>query len=195
MFKPSIDNSNVKQLVSHMLSKMNFDKYQQFLEYVDRNPEQDHKFVVFEYVESPSYVLISRSERLPGTQTSIHSLIQNPEFDENMRLLFGKSDILSWYTRRKMDYSKPENDRLTDIRQLVVMIKRDPEDYSDMPPLIPADDSSIRILNPEDYYADMPSMIPISSYNHIGGLNQTMWTPSSYNYNYTCNSPTPASLS
>ena len=65
-----------------MLGKMNFDKYQKFLHHADSNPEEDHKFVVFEYVESPSDVLISRSERLHGTQVSIHSVIKNPEFDD-----------------------------------------------------------------------------------------------------------------
>ncbi len=178
-----------------MLGKMNFDKYQKFLHHADSNPEEDHKFVVFEYVESPSDVLISRSERLHGTQVSIHSVIKNPEFDEKMTLLFGKSDILSWYTRRKMDYTKPYGPKqLSDIRQLVVIIKKDPEDYSDMPSLIPVSEP-VQVLNPEDYYRDMPSLTPISSYNHIRSLNQTFWTPHAYDVDYNCGSPRPAALS
>jgi len=191
IFKPSIENSNVKQLVSHMLSKIDFDKYQKFLHNVARYPKQNHKFVVFEYVQSPSDTLITRSERLPGSKMSIHNIIQNPDFDKHMTCLFGKPDRVLWYTRRKMDYTKPLEEQLSDTRQLIVLNKQElDEDYSDMPsliptgndsyipPLNPTENDSYSILNPEDY---MPSLIPLS-YNHTSGINQTIWSPCNYTY-------------
>ena len=188
MFKPSIDNSNVKQLVSHLLSNMNFDKYQKFLQRAAKCPERDHKFVVLEYVESPYNSLISRSERLPGSRVSIHNLIQHTEFDETMMRLFGKTDRNGWYTRRKMDYSKSFEEQPTDTRQVVLIIKQDAEDDDEMPGLIPAPtptpaDATRTVLNPEEYV--MPSLIPQPSYSYIGGgLNQTIWSPSVYNHGY-----------
>ena len=182
MFKPSNENSTVKQLVSHMLGNMNFNKYQKFLQHASSYPQQDHKFVLLEYVESPCDALISRSERVPGTRISIHSVTQNPDFDTNMKCLFKNSDRDSWYTRRKIDYSKPAHEQLSDTRQLVLLIKQESEvDYSDMPSLISAADVNSPILNPEDNYA-LPPLIPLSPYTYGGyGLNQTMWSPCSYN--------------
>lgn len=184
IFKPSNENSTVKQLVSHMLSNMNFSKYQKFLQRASSYPQQDHKFVLLEYVESSCDALISRSERLPGTKISIHSLIQNPDFDANMKRLFGEAD--SWYTRRKIDYSKPVQDQLSDTRQLVLLIKQESDDnYSDMPALVSAPVVNNVILNPEDHYLIPPPLIPLSPYNFNGiGLNQTMWSPYSYNFTY-----------
>jgi hypothetical protein len=188
MFKPSIESSTTQQLVSHMLSNMDFGKYQKFLQYADRYPQNDHKFVLFEYVESPTNALISRSERVPGTRISIHSVTQNPDFDANMKLLFKNSDRDSWYTRRKIDYTKSPQEQLSDTRQLVLLIKQESEDdYSDMPSLISAADVTRPVLNPEDTYAvpsftPLPPLIPLSPYTYNGyGLNQTMWTPYSYN--------------
>ena len=185
MFKPSNENSTVKKLVSHMLSNMNFSKYQKFLQHASSYPQQDHKFVLLEYVESPCDALISRSERLPGTRISIHSLIQNADFDANMKRLFGEAD--SWYTRRKIDYSKPAHEQLSDTRQLVLLIKQESDE---MPELIPTAssvptfiDTSHPVLNPEDY--NLPSLIPIPSYSYAGsGVNQTFWSPSLYNHGY-----------
>jgi hypothetical protein len=186
MFKPSNESSNVKKLVSHMLNNMDFDKYQKFLQRADRYPEQPHKFVVLEYVESPFDAMVSRSERLPGTRMSIHNIIQNPDFGENMTRLFGNTDRISWYSRRKLDYSKPVEDQLSDTRQVVVFIKKDPEDYSELPNLSPAStptDATRTVFNPEEYV--MPSLIPQPSYSYIGsGLNQTIWSPSVYNHGY-----------
>ena len=200
IFKPSIENSNVKQLVNHMLSKMDFGKYQKFLHNVARYPEQNHKFVVFEYVQSPNDTLITRSERLPGSKMSIHNIIQNPDFDKHMTCLFGKPDRVLWYTRRKMDYTLPFEEQLSDTRQLVVLNKQElDEDYSDMPSLIPTGNDSYLRFNPEDYYIppliptenvsypilnpedDMPSLVPLS-YTHISGINQTIWSPCNYTY-------------
>ena len=192
VFKPSNKNSNVKQLMSHILRNMKFDKYQQFLQRAARYPEQDHKFVVFEYVQSPADAVISHSERLPGTRTSIHSLIQRSDFDQNMVRLFGEC---AWYTRRKIDYTKSPEDELSNTRQLVLLIKRETEDdYSDMPSLNSNPNAVLPrpVLNPET--DDMPPLLPMNNmppltmippYNFIGsGLNQTMWTPLPYTYNY-----------
>lgn len=179
MFKPSIENANVKKLVAHMLQKVDFGKYHQFLERAARYPKQDHKFLLFEYVESPSHEIIRRSELLPGTRMSIHSVIQNPDFYLNMRRLFDTD----WYTRRKMDYTKPFGpEQLSDTRQVVLIVKREPEDdYSDMPPLISTTNVDVSI--PEQN--DMPPLIPTPQYNYIGtGLNQTIWSPFTYSYTY-----------
>jgi len=174
---------------------MDFDKYQQFLQRTGRYPDQDHKFVVLEYVESPCDVLIARSEHLAGSRMSIHSIIQNPDFDLNMKRLFGSSDRNSWYTRRKIDYTKPFGvEQLSDTRQVVVLVKRDPDE--DMPPLISNLNADVvrPVLNPEaDNYmppliptaTTMPSLTQVPSYNYIGtGLNQTIWSPFMNSYNY-----------
>jgi hypothetical protein len=183
MFNPSNENANVKKLMRHMLQKMDFGKYQKFLQTASQYPDRDHKFVVFDYVESPSNVLISRSERIPGSRMSIHSIIQTSDFDESMSHIFGRSDRISWYTRRKIDRTKPFRDQPTDTRQLVVITRRevvDEEDYSDMPPLIPVSNNFRPILNPEDYTLPSPvTEVPI--YNYTAGLNQTMWSPINFN--------------
>lgn len=187
MFKPSIEKSNARELVSHMLSNMDFNKYQKFLQHADSYPQQDHKFVLFEYVESPCNALISRSERLPGSRVSIHNTIQDPDFNVNMKRLFGESD--TWYTRRKIDYTKSAHEQLSDTRQLVLLIKQQPEeDYSDMPSLISPADVTPSVLNPEDNHSPpsftpLPPLIPLSPYSYSGyGMNQTIWSPYSYSY-------------
>lgn len=182
MFNPSNENVNVKKLMRHVLQKMDYVKYQKFLQTVSQHPDRDHKFVVFEYIESPSHVLVSHSERVPGSRKSIHSITQDPDFNEGMAHMFGRSDRISWYTRRKIDESKPFKDQLTDTRQLVVLNKRevvDEEDYSDMPSLIPTRNNFRSVLNPEDYTLPSP-VTEVPAYNFMAGLNQTMWTPISH---------------
>jgi hypothetical protein len=194
MFMPSIESSSVKELMGHMLRNMNFDKYQQFLERTGSYPELDHRFVVLEYVESPCDVLIKRSEQLAGSRMSVHNVIQNPDFDLNMKRLFGNSDRNSWYTRRKRDYTKPfgSKEALTDTRQLVVLVKREQED--EMPPLVSNLNADVPrpVLNPEPE-DEMPPLIPIAmppltwtpSHGYIGSsLNQTIWSPFMNSYNY-----------
>jgi hypothetical protein len=183
IFKPSNESFNVKQLVAHMLRNMNFDKYQKFLQRAEKSPAKDHKFVLFEYVETPSDAEILRSERVPGSRMTINNVIHNPDFDENMARLFGTSDRHSWYTRCKIDYTKSLEGKLTDSRQLVLFIKRELEDYSDMPGLISAPEVPTPVLNPEENA--MPSLIPMPTYNYIGsGVNQTIWSPYQYSYGY-----------
>jgi hypothetical protein len=128
MFKYSNESAIVKQCVGHMLKNIDYNSYVSFLRRADRYPERDHRFVVFEYVQSPVDSVITSSENVPLTRLSIHSVMQDRDFDTNMKRLFG--DVV-WYTRRKMDYSVvPE--RTTNLRQVVILIRKD-----DMPPLIP----------------------------------------------------------
>jgi len=164
IFSPSIENSYVKKFVSHILSKMDYEKYRSLLSRVNQNPELTYKFVVFEYTHSTVDAPILQAEYVPGTRALIHDVINNSDFGLNMKRLFG--DSICWYTRRKTDLSKPHDEQLTNIRQIVVVIE------DDMPPLIPLDSarnennipldsaqnenempgliSSATILNPED---------------------------------------------
>jgi hypothetical protein len=183
IFKPSNESSNVKQLVSYILHNMDMNKYQQFIQKSVNHPTKEHKFVVLEYVESPIQSRIHRSERLPGSSTSIHSIIQNPDFDTNMQRLFVNSKKVGWYTRRKYDFSKPDGpEQLSDIRQLILLIEEQPpeEDYSDMPPLVSAENTSQPVLNPEQFV--MPEISPIPSYTFDIGVNQTIWNPNLSRY-------------
>ena len=175
-------NSNVTQCVSHMLSKLNLGEYQKFIENSIMFPMKEHNFTVLEYIQSHPSTLIVRSERLPGSNMSIHNIVEDYEFDSNMIRLFISSDNMKWNVRSKLDYSKPVGiQQITDIRQVVVTILPNEDldlpdlvsvstqtyDYSDMPSLIPIDD--------ED---DMPPLIPILApvFNYCGtGLNQTFW--------------------
>jgi len=187
IFNEQLEASSVKQLVAHILHNMNFTKYQKFLQRAARYPEQDHKFVLLEYVQSPCDALISRREHLPGTRVSIHSLISHPTFSENMKRLFADpSDKVptTWYSRRKLEYPGP---RLSDTRQLMVCIRRTQEedDYSDMPPLIFNSAAYVDIpwpvLNPEDDTPQSRMIPPATTTVSWSGLNQTIWTPS-YSY-------------
>lgn len=205
IFNSSKENANVNRCVVHMLQRMDYVKYQKFLSDGAKFPDRDHKFVVFEYVESPCDSLIASSERLlPGTP-SIHSIISNPLFSDNMKFLFGDSDRITWYTRRKVDQSKPFEEQLTNVRQLVVMMAKEvPLDEEDtLPPLMPVNNP---VLNPDIYnfYSDdddmpplmqipsnktvltqdinnssddvPPPLVPIPSYNYFNsGLNQSIW--------------------
>jgi hypothetical protein len=146
IFSPSIENSNVKACVMHMLSKMNYEKYRNLLCRVTENPDSTYKFVVFEYTYSPTDAPILQAEYVPGTRALIHNVIQNPDFAVNMRRLFG--NYVTWYTRRKTDNTKPYNEQVTNIRQLVLVVA------DNVPPLIPSP-----VLNPED---DMPGLIPLA---------------------------------
>lgn len=174
-----------------MLSKMDYDKYRSLLSRVDQNPELTYKFVVFEYTHSPTDAPILQAEYVPGTRALIHDVINNSDFGLNMKRLFG--DSICWYTRRKTDLSKPHNDQLTNIRQIVVVIE------DDIPPLIPFDSarnennipqpiplvpaqnenempgliSSATILNPED--ENIAPHITFTTYTDTPyGLNQTV---------------------
>lgn len=134
MFKSSNESAIVKQCVGHMLNNMDYNSYVSFLRRADRYPERDHRFVVFEYVQSPLDSAITSSENVPLTRLSIHNVMQNPDFDTNMKRLFGD---VTWYTRRKIDYSTiPEQP--TNVRQVILLIKKD-----DMPPLIPISERSL----------------------------------------------------
>jgi hypothetical protein len=149
IYKSPIENESSKDLVSHMLHKMDIEKYRRFVSRANKYPNRDHKFVVFEYVESPTDSLIARSERIYRGKMSIHSMITHPDFEQNMTRLFVDSDRVSWYTRRKLDYTKPFGvEQLSDTRQLVLIIKAD--EYSDMPPLISTSNVSHPVVNPEE---------------------------------------------
>ena len=212
IFNSSKKDANVNRCVLHMLQHMDYSKYQKFVTDSSKFPDMTHKYVIFEYTESPCDSLIICSERLlPGTP-SIHSIISNPLFGDNMRFLFcDNADRVSWYTRRKVDYSLPFAEQLTNVRQLVLMYNGEVPHDDDIPPLMPANNV---VLNPDIYnfpddddYADMPSLIPmptnntvfsndiykstddvppplvpIPSYNYFSnGLNQTIWSRLPYN--------------
>jgi hypothetical protein len=192
-----------------MLQRMDYAKYQKFLSDRAKFPDRDHKFVVFEYVESPCDSLITSSERLlPGTP-SIHSIISNPLFNDNMKFLFGDSDHMTWYTRRKVDQTKPFEEQLTNVRQLVVMISKEvpldeedtlpplmpvnnPDIYNfcsddDVPPLMQIPSNNTVLTRDMDNYSDdvPPPLVPIPSYNYFNsGLNQSIWR-SQLPYNFT----------
>jgi hypothetical protein len=139
IFKPSIDNTTVKQCLAHILSKMDYDKYRNALYVVNKYPGVTRKFVVLEYIHSPSESTILQTEYVPGTRAYIHNVIQHPDFRANMISVFGN---VVFYTRRKQDFSKPLEDRLTNTRQLVIQLHEEPTavlnpEDDDMPPLIP----------------------------------------------------------
>ena len=170
-----------------MIQNMNFDKYERFLRQAEKSPKKDHKFVVFEYVESPSDAKINQSERLSGTNMTInnvlYNVLYNPHFDDNMKRLFGASDRHSWYTRCKIDYTNSVKGEVTNSRQLVLLIKAESDEYSDIPELITAPAVANPVLNPENNI--MPSLIPTPTYNYFGtGVNQTIWSPYQYSYGY-----------
>ena len=148
IFKPSIDNTNVKQCMSHILSKMDYNKYRSTLYLAQRYPGVTRKFVVLEYTQSPSDSTILHAEYVPGTRVSIHNILQHPDFRFSMISTFGN---VNFYTRRKQDYSKPLDERLTDTRQLVVEIREEvlnPEDeFDDMPPLLYCGNPSAASVN------------------------------------------------
>lgn len=134
MFNPSNKNAIAKQCVGHMLRSMDYNAYLAFLRRAERFPHKDHKFVVFEYVQSPVDSGITSSENVPLTRFSIHSVMQDPEFGSDMKRLFGD---VAWYTRRKMDYSiVPEQP--TNLRQVIIVVEK-----NDMPPLIPIPNLSL----------------------------------------------------
>lgn len=166
-----------------MIDTMNFKEYQMFLQISKRYPKRDHRFVVFEYIESPCDSLIKKSQYFPTMTVSVHKAISHPDFADNMHRLFEASPRTTWYTRRKIDYSKPFEEQLSDSRQLVVIIKRESEDeYDDIPPLIPV---NREILNPEDDYYVPSSASPLPTYDYTGsGLNQTIWSPFITSGNY-----------
>lgn len=173
IFNSSNKDANVNRCVLHMLQHMDYSKYQKFLSDSSKFPDMTHKYVIFEYTESPCDALIICSERLlPGTP-SIHSIISNPLFGDNMRSLFcDNADRVSWYTRRKVDYSLPFAEQLTNIRQLVLMYSGEVPPHDDIPPLMPA---SNPVLNTDIYnfpdddddYSDMPSLIPMPTNNTV----------------------------
>ena len=160
-------NSNVTLCVNHMLSKLNLGEYQKFLETAMMFPAKEHNFTVFEYVQSQANTLILRSERLSGCITPIHNIVNDLEFDSNMRRLFLSTNNMSWDVRTKLDNSKPIGmQQLTDIRQVILTILPD-EDLDDMPDLIPISysywDEPCFVPVP-DYtydYSDMPGLIPV----------------------------------
>ena len=177
IYNGSIETSNAKKLLSHMLQKMDFDKYDRFLQRTKKYPQRDHRFVLLEYVETPSTSAISMSERVPNSKLSIHSVIMDPDFYQNMMRLFVDSDNVTWYTRRKIDYTKPfDMDQLTDTRQLVLIVKGE---VDDMPPLIPVEPIT-PVFNPEDV---MPPLLSLGRQSPIA-LNQTIWNPQPQTYSY-----------
>jgi len=177
IYNSSIESYNAKQLLGHLLQKMDFDKYNSFLWRAKKYPKSDHRFVMFEYVESPSDSLIARSERIPHSKTSIHEVITHPDFQQHMVRLFVNSENVNWYTRRKMDYTKPFGmDQVTDIRQLVLVIYGQ---VDDIPPLIPAEPVTA-VFNPEDA---MPPLVSLGNQSPIA-LNQTIWNPEPHRFNY-----------
>jgi len=193
IFKPSIDNTNVQKCFAHILQNMDYNKYRDVLYSMERYPGISRKFVVFEYIHSPSDATVLQAEYTPGTRVPIHSLVQSPDFRTNIIRLFGD---VNYYTRRKQDFSKPIDERLTNTRQLVVEFSPSAvsnDDYADMPPLISPDNSYVPrpVLSPEDNYSDMPSLdttpsIQTPSYNYMygNGLNRTIWSPLAYPYTY-----------
>jgi hypothetical protein len=178
IYNGTIETSNAKKLLSHMLQNMDFDKYDRFLHRVRNYPDRDHRFVMLEYVESPSSSPISMSERVPGSKLTIHNVIMDPDFGQHMMRLFVNSDNVNWYTRRKLDYTKPFGmDQLTNTRQLVLVVKGE---LDEMPPLIPVE-TTTPVFNPEE--DRMPPLISLGRQSPVV-LNQTIWNPQPRPYSH-----------
>ena len=159
MYNSSIESPNVKRCVAHMLKNMDYATYQRMLIAAEHNPTNEYKFVAMEYTYSPIDAPILHAEFVPGTREFIHNVIYKPDFQTNMARLFGDA---TYYTRRKTDLSKPPGEQLTNVRQLVVVIK------DDMPGLIDVTnheviwDGNRTVMNPEDErhlkYSSIPTI-------------------------------------
>ncbi len=146
--------------VAYFLEKIPQQKYSNFIHFAIRNPDRSHTFVLFEYVRSSEHDNILTSERIPGTNYSVHDILKMPELVYRINQLLVVGDKMRWYTRRKLDFRNPYS-IVTNVRQVVVKIdpfafhshfnsifggvKRSREEsseysddtYEDMPPLVP----------------------------------------------------------
>lgn len=107
---------NVAYGMSHILSRIDYDKLRGGLSRASRSSEP-LSIVLFEYVHSTVYDTIAEMERIPGTTQFIHNFLEKDEVKNILKALFVSQANMKVYTRRKTD-----GEELTKYRQVILRV-------------------------------------------------------------------------
>ena len=134
--------------LAFVFGKINYVKLMKALARIPHlKPTETLNIVLFDYIHSGVDDHIASFERIPNTTILVNDILNNSEILNDLAMMFKNNDethLTQCYTRRKIDYTKPIESRLTNKRQLVLQFQKYTHLYStiryddddDMPPLI-----------------------------------------------------------
>ena len=116
----NLDHTEMKMLAG-LMSKINWANFATALRRAKTTPSKKQTAVLFDYVYSGVHEPIAMIEKINGMQISVEDALKNPMIYAVLKKTFCMDNgNIMWYTRRKMDYTKPEAEQITHIRQMVV---------------------------------------------------------------------------